>query len=57
MAYKERNFRIYAYGHPWVKVCRSLEELVLNVRYGNFANIRTALQRRIAKWTGSFRHA
>lgn len=57
VAYKERNFKTNAYGHPWIKVCRSLEELALNLRYGNFGNIAKAVKRRIAKWTGTFKYS
>ena len=51
VAFKRRVYRIMGWGHPWLKVARSLEELVLNLRYGNFAIIVTALRRRIQKWT------
>ncbi len=45
--YKKRVFRIMAWGHPWVKVWRSMEELYLNVKYGNFKRITTAIGNRI----------
>ena len=50
VAFKERVYRIMAWNHPWVKVGRSLEELWLNLRHGEFAAIRTAIQRRLRKW-------
>ena len=45
-----------AWGHPWIKVSRSIEELLLNLRYGNFKLIGQALKNRIAKWTGRHTH-
>jgi hypothetical protein len=54
--YKERLYRTNAWGHPWIKVGRSLEELALNLRYGNFSIITKALRRRINKWMGRDRH-
>ena len=54
--FKEQVYRTYAYGHPWIKLCRSIEELVLNLRYGNFAYIVRQLRRRLGRITGSFRH-
>ena len=50
--YKERVFRIMAWGHPWIKVGRSFEELFLNLRYGNFKAIATAVCKRINKLAG-----
>lgn len=54
--FKEAVYRRNAWGHPWVKVCYSLEELLLNLRYGNFAVIMKALRRRVNKWLGRDRH-
>ena len=56
LTYKDRNFRQAAYGHPWIKAARSLEELYLNIRHGKWGNIVKALSRRISKWRGTFRH-
>ena len=53
-AYKERAYRILAWGHPWIKAGYSLEELLLNLRHGNFRRIRQAAVRRIRKLTGRF---
>lgn len=50
--YKERMFRIMAWGHPWIKIGRSFEELYLNLKYGKFSNIGKALRNRINKWLG-----
>lgn len=27
------------WGHPWIKIGRSFEELFLNLRYGNFPSL------------------
>lgn len=50
VAFKERVYRIMAWNHPWIKISRSLEELWLNLRHGEFATIRQAITRRIRKW-------
>jgi hypothetical protein len=44
--YKNRAFRIMGWGHPWVKVWRSFEELWLNLRRGNFSRISSAIANR-----------
>lgn len=54
--FKEAVYRRNAWGHPWIKVSYSLEELLLNLRYGNFSVITKALRRRINKWLGRDRH-
>ena len=54
--YKEHFYRAQGWNHPWLKVGRSLEELMLNLRYANFAAIGRALARRVGKWTGRERH-
>lgn len=54
--YKERYYRVNAWGHPWVKVGRSLEELWLNLRYGNFRTIGNAIVARIKKTLGLKKH-
>ena len=56
VAYKERLYRVNAWGHPWLKVSRSVEELLLNLRYGNFRIIGQAMKRRLMKWLGKSRH-
>jgi hypothetical protein len=55
--YQERLYRVNAWGHPWIKVGRSIEELLLNLRYGQFRQISKALMNRIRKWTGKKKHA
>lgn len=54
--FKEHHYRVLGWGHPWIKVSRSLEELFLNLRYGNFGFITRSLRRRINKWMGKDRH-
>ena len=44
--YKDRLYRRNAWGHPWIKVMHSLEELMLNLRYGNFRFIKDAMANR-----------
>jgi len=55
-AYLERLYRANAWNHPWIKVMNSLEELWLNLRYGNFSHIGHSLLRRVRKWMGTERH-
>jgi hypothetical protein len=50
--YLHRFYEINAYGHPWIKVKYSLEELCLNLRYGNLSFIGKALKNRVAKLLG-----
>lgn len=57
VAYKESVYRTNAWGHPWIKVARSLEELYRNLLHGNFRNIARSIANRIGKWTGSHRHS
>lgn len=54
--YKERVYRNHAWRHPWIKVLRSLEELGLNLRYGNFSIISKAIRRRVNIWMGKDKH-
>lgn len=44
--YKKRMFKIQAWGHPWIKIGRSFEELWLNLRHGNFRQIGRAVANR-----------
>ena len=55
-AYLERLYRINAWNHPWIKVQNSIEELLLNLRYGNFSQIGKSLTRRIRKWLDTDKH-
>lgn len=56
VAYKNRMFRIMGWGHPWIKVGRSFEELFLNLRYGNFGNILRSVRNRLRIWMGRQRY-
>lgn len=46
-AYRRRVYRIMAWGHPWVKVWRSVEELCINLRHGQWKRITSALTNRL----------
>lgn len=54
--YKHRLYRRNAWGHPWVKMYRSAEELCYNLADGNFAYIWKMLTRRLRKLTGNETH-
>ena len=54
--YKHSLYRRNGWGHPGLKIARSLEELVLNLKYGNFSFIRKSIGKRICKWLGKSRH-
>ncbi len=54
--YKERLYKVNAWRHPLVKISYSLEELWLNLRYGQFTHITKSLSRRIRKWIGTEKH-
>ena len=56
VTYKERYYKANAWGHPWIKIGRSLEELALNLRYGNFSVITKSIKRRIRKTLGVEKH-
>lgn len=49
--YRESVYRIMAWGHPWIKVARSFEELLINIRHGQWGYITRALKNRWRKWT------
>ena len=49
-----RFYEVNAYGHPWIKVKRSVEELFLNLRYGNFKRINQAIVHRLKKMSGNY---
>lgn len=51
-AYRERVYDVYAWRRPWKKVCRSLEELWLNVKAGQWGNIATSIKKRAIKLAG-----
>lgn len=50
--YRRGVYRIFAWGHPWIKIGRSFEELLLNLRHGQFKYIFTAVRNRIIKLAG-----
>ena len=54
--YKKSVYRIMAWGHPWIKIKRSFEELFLNLKYGNFNHIGKAITNRIDKWLKRNKH-
>lgn len=45
--FRRRVYRIMAWGHPWIKFCRSLEELCINVRHGQWSRIFSAFTNRL----------
>ncbi|MCQ2078132.1 MAG: hemolysin activation protein [Bacteroidaceae bacterium] len=45
--YNIRNSRRNAWGHPCIKIRHSLEELFLNIKYGNFGYIIKAIRNRL----------
>jgi hypothetical protein len=47
--YKERAYKVLAWGHPLIKLRYSIEELLLNLRYGNFRVIAQAIKNRIKR--------
>ena len=55
-AYLDRLYRANGWNHPWIKIANSLEELWLNLRYGQFKHIGQSIVRRFSKWLGIFRH-
>ena len=55
VGYKHRMFRIMGWGHPWLKIGRSVEELFINLRKGNFKRIKEAMINRVRKLTGQSR--
>ena len=48
LPYKKRFFRAHLWNTPWLKMLSSIEELFLNLRYGNFSNIKKAILHRYA---------
>ena len=50
--YGQRIARLMAWGHPWIKVGRSFEELWINLRRGNFSRITSAISNRLRIWSG-----
>ena len=56
VGYWKRMYRTNAWGYPLVKIGRSVEELWLNIRYGNWQFIAKSVKRRIRKWMGRERY-
>lgn len=54
--FKEAVYRRNAWGHPFIKVQYSIEELFLNIRHGNFRIIRQAILNRLRKNLGIAKH-
>lgn len=54
--YKKRVYRIMGWRNPLIKVGRSFEELFLNLKYGNFSYIGSAIKNRISKWLKIYQH-
>ena len=52
VGYWKRMYKTNGWGYPWVKVGRSLEELWLNLRYGNVRFITKSIARRLRILTG-----
>ena len=50
--YQERLYKAYAWNNPWIKIQNSLEELWLNIRYGNWSHISYSIRRRMRIWAG-----
>ena len=48
VAYRKRVYRIMAWRHPFVKACRSMEELFINLRHGQWRRIFGAVANRCA---------
>lgn len=55
-AYRDRVYRIMGWNSPLIKVGRSFEELWLNLRHGQWGNIRRSALNRLKKWTRRNRH-
>ena len=55
VGYKKRMFKTMAWGHPLIKISRSLEELWLNLIHGNFRRITSAIANRFLIMTGHSR--
>ncbi len=55
--FKDAVYLRNAWNHPWRKVQYSAEELLLNLRYGNFSVIAKSLLHRLRKWFGCHKYA
>ena len=54
--HRQNVYRIHAWGHPFIKICYSVEELFLNLIHGNFSLIGKAMKRRIGIWKNGRRY-
>lgn len=54
--YKEHVYQTNAWNHPMQKIRYSMEELMLNLRYGNFGYIWKSVKARLNKMTGKKKH-
>lgn len=54
--YRKRLYKIMGWGHPFIKISRSFEELYLNIRYCNFETIFTSIKKRLMKWFGKYQY-
>ena len=52
VAYRRRVYKIQGWGHPWIKVGRSFEELWINVRHGQWKNIWRSMTKRFFTLVG-----
>lgn len=55
VAYRHRVYRIMAWNHPWIKLGRSVEELLINLRHGQWGRIGGALRQRLTILCGGRR--
>jgi hypothetical protein len=54
--YWKRMYKANGWGYPLTKIGRSLEELILNIRYGHWSFISKSIRRRLRKWMGKEKH-
>lgn len=47
VAYRQRVYRVMGWRHPWIKTGRSLEELFINLRHGQWRRIFAAVANRL----------
>jgi len=48
--FRHRAYKIQGWNSPWIKVGRSLEELCINLRHGNFKHILRSVRNRLSIW-------
>lgn len=54
--YRRSVYRIFAWGHPWIKIGRSFEELIISIRHGQLKHIVRSVRNRILKLAGRNRN-